>query len=350
MKKLRVGLVGCGYIAPTHLLAWENTTGVKVTAVCDNHIERVKYLAEKFGINVVHQNYQEMFEKENLNIVDIATPIDTHSDIAISAAQRGIHVLCQKPFARTMDEAKSIIAACSRSKVKLMVHQNFRYQPFPQLLKNMIEKNELGQIFYCRIFHRVLFSPDKLPIAARGSEEITMNHVPHYLTNKHLVLLNMAIHNLDTARFLLGEPIRIYVNTRQVNPNSSGEDHVLCLLEYQHTVCYIEESWVTRAEEQIGFRLEGTNGTIEIMNEDFHHWKTDGAYERRSLSEMFPGVTMKTLDNYSFKLVQQHFVDCILNDKIPQTSGEDNLKTLNLVFKGYESARTHQIIELNEER
>jgi predicted dehydrogenase len=246
-----------------------------------------------------------------------------------------------------MDEAKAIIAACSRSKVKLMVHQNFRYQPFPQLLKNMIGKNELERIFYCRIFHRIQFSQNMLPIASRGNENIAMNHFPYYLSNEQLVLLNMVIHHLDTARFLLGEPIRIYVNTSQVNPQSSGEDHVVCLLEYRDMICYIEESWVTKAEDQIGFRLEGTGGTIEIMNEEFHHWKPEGAYERQSLSKMFPGMTMQTLDNYSFKLVQQHFVDCILNDKIPQTSGEDNLKTLNLVFKGYESAHAHHALELN---
>jgi predicted dehydrogenase len=347
MEQLLVGLVGCGYIAPTHLLAWEKISGAKVVAVCDSLMGRAKNLAETFGINSVYQDYQEMFEKENLNIADIAAPIQTHSEIAISAARRRIHVLCQKPFARTMEEAKAIIAECSISKVKLMVHQNFRYQPFPQHLKRMIEKNELGQLFFCRIFHRIQFSPNILPIASRGSEKIAMSHLPYYLTNKQLVLLNMVIHHLDTARLLFGEPIRIYVNTRQVNPQSSGEDHVLCLLEYQNMVCYIEESWVTRGEEQIGFRLEGTDGSVEIKNEEFHHWKSDGAYKHQSLSELFPGITTKTLDNYSFKLVQQHFVDCIINNKIPQTNGEDNLKTLNLVFKGYESARTHQVMELN---
>jgi len=347
MEQLFVGLVGCGYIAPTHLLAWEKISGAKVVAVCDSLIERAKKLAEQFGINAVYQNYVEMFEKENLNVVDIAAPIDTHAEIAISAARSRMHVLCQKPFARTIDEAKAIIAASSRSKVKLMVHQNFRYQPFPQHLKRMIEKNELGQIFYCRIFHRIQFNPNILPIASRGNEKIAMSHLPYYLTNKQLVLLNMVIHHLDTARFLFGEPIRIYVNTRQVNPRSGGEDHVVYLLEYQNMVCYIEESWVTKAEEQIGIRLEGTDGTIEIMNEDFHHWKSDGACEQHSLSKLFPGITMQTLDNYSFKLVQQHFVDCIVNDKIPQTNGDDNLKTLNLVFKGYESARIHQVLELN---
>jgi predicted dehydrogenase len=256
-------------------------------------------------------------------------------------------VLCQKPFARTINEARAIIAACSNSKVKLMVHQNFRYQPFPQLLKKMIEENKLDQIFYCRIFHRIQFSPFKLPIANRCNEKIAMSHLPYYLADKHLVLLNMVVHHLDTARFLFGEPIRIYVNAKQINPQSSGEDHVLCLLEFSKIICYIEESWVTRGEEQIGFRIEGTGGSIEIMNEDFHYWNSEGVEQHQSLSDMFPGTTMKSLDNYSFRLVQQHFIDCILNDKIPQTDGEDNLKTLNLVFKGYESAQTHQVMELD---
>jgi predicted dehydrogenase len=157
----------------------------------------------------------------------------------------------------------------------------------------------------------------------------------------------MVIHHLDTTRYLLGEPVRLYANTLRLNGNKKGENHAVMLLEYADKVCYIEESWGTRGDELIGFRVEGTKGSVEILNERFRHWKSDGSCEESMLGSLFPGYSMKTIDNYSFRLVQQHFVDCIVNDRIPMTSGENNLKTLNLVFKGYDSAENHQVIKLS---
>lgn len=347
MKKLRVGLVGCGYIAPTHLLAWENVQSAEVAAVCDVSLERAQHLAAHFEISKVYQDYREMFRNEPLDIADIAAPLEFHAEIATAAAQRRLHVLCQKPLARSMKDAEAIVAACRLAGVKLMVNQNFRFQPFSQHLKHMIDSDVLGDVFYCRIFHRVLFSPESLPVAERDGKRPVLQHQPSYVGDDRLVLLHMVIHHLDTARYLLGEPVRLFANTLRLNGNKKGENHAVILLEYADKVCYIEESWVTRGEELIGFRVEGNKGSVEIFNERFRHWKIDGSCEESTLESMFLGYSMKTIDNYSFHLVQQHFVDCIANDRIPITSGEDNLKTLNLVFKGYDSAENQQVIKLN---
>jgi D-apiose dehydrogenase len=346
MKKIRVGLVGCGYIAPTHLLAWEKVQNVEVVAVCDVSLEHAQQLAAHFEIAKVYQDYGEMFRHEPLDIADIAVPLEFHAEIATAAAQHGQHVLCQKPMARSMKDAEAIVAACRVAGVKLMVHQNFRFQPFSQHLKKMIDAGALGNVFYCRIFHRVLFSPEALPVAERDGKRPVLQHQPSYVGDDRLVLLHMVIHHLDTARYLLGEPARLYANTLRLNDNKPGENHAVILLEYADKVCYIEESWVTRGDELIGFRLEGDKGSVEILNERFRYYKSDGSCEESTLSAMFPGYSMQTLDNYSFRLVQQHFVDCVVNNQIPMTSGEDNLKTLALVLKGYESAENHQAIRL----
>lgn len=348
MGKLRVGLVGCGYIAPTHLLAWENIEGAEVVALCDISVKRADNLALDFDISKTYKEYREMFSKERLDIVDLASSLQTHTEIGKAAAQNRLHVLCQKPLAPSMKEAQIIVDACKNAGVKLMVHQNFRFQPFSLHLKKMIEPDILGKVFYCRIFHRLFFRPEVLPVAAGdGKKAPKLNHQPFYINDERLVLLHMVIHHLDTTRFLFGEPISIYTSTRRFNPNNKGEDHVVVIIEYDDKVCYIEESWVTKGEELIGFRIEGDKGSVEITNEEFRYCNVDGHCEFDSLSSLFPGVSMGTLDNYSFKIVQEHFIDCVLNHKVPITSGEDNLKTLNLVFKGYESAQTHQVIKID---
>ena len=347
MGKLKVGLVGCGFIAPTHLLAWEKIEGAEVVALCDTSKGRAEKLVLEFDIKNIYEDYHELFSKEHLDIVDIATSLQTHKDIVIAAAQNGLHVLCQKPLAPTFKEAQAIVKACKNAHVKLMVHQNFRFQPFSLHLKKMIDSNVLGQVFYCRIFHRLFFRSNALPVAARADKKtLTMEHQPFYINDDRLVLLHMVIHHLDTARSLLGEPKSIYASTRRFGLNRKGEDHVLILLEFNDKVCYIEESWVTRGEELIGFRIEGDKGSVEITNDQLRHCNAEGHCKADSLSSLYPGVTMGTLDNYSFKIVQEHFIDCVLNDKVPMTSGEDNLKTLSLVFKGYESAQKHQVMIL----
>jgi predicted dehydrogenase len=284
-----------------------------------------------------------MFLRENLDIADIATTMETHVEIAIAAARNGLHVLCQKPFARNIDEAKAIIKECKTAGVKLMVHQNFRFQPFPQYLKKMMNDTVLGNVFYCRIFHRLPYC--EVTPAGR----IPFLDFQHSWANEEkLVLLHMVIHHLDTARFLLGEPLNLYAITRRIGTTTRGENIVSILLEYDKAICYIEESWVTRGQTSIGFRLEGDKGTVQICNEQFCFCEVDGSRHEFSLSSLYPDVTMDTIDQYSFKMVQREFVDCILDDKVPSTNGEDNLKTLELVDKAYQSANNHQAVRLRK--
>lgn len=346
MKKLHIGLIGCGFIAPTHLAAWQKIEDVEVVALCDSSRIRAESLARKSGIRPVYDDYLEMFEKENLQIADIAAPIDAHVPIALAAAQKGLHVLCQKPFAPSMADAEKAVAACRAADVRLMIHQNFRFQPFAQHLYKMLSNATLGKIFYARIFHRLFFEVDKLPVAQLGHNTPDLKHLPYYLNDKRLLVLNMVIHHLDTARSLFGEPRRLYASLRHVDPVQRGENHAVLLLEYPDLDCYIEESWVTRGQELIGFRIEGEKGSVEITNDLFSYFQPDGSCERSSLASMFPGYTMATIDNYSFPLVQRHFVDCIRHHREPIISGEDNLKTLDLVFKAYEAAEKSQIVSI----
>jgi len=341
MKPLRLGLIGCGWIAPTHLHAWEKVKGAEVVALCDIFEPALHDLGDKFGIHRLYTNYQEMFDKERLDIADVATPLRSHYEIATAAARKGLHVLLQKPMSESLVKAGRIVQACNKAKVKLMVHQNFRFQAFPLYMKQMMQKGQLGDVFYARIFHR-------LPAVVPGADgkAFVLETQPYFAREEKMVLLHMMIHHLDTARFLFGEPHHIYADLQRFGTKTRGEDHALVILNFAEMVCVVEESWVTRGGEQIGFRIEGEKGSVEVVNESLRFCKADGTAVEKHLAEIQPEATMSSLDQFSFLKVQQEFVDCIRKDRVPSTSGADNLKTLQLVFKAYESAERGKSIAI----
>jgi D-apiose dehydrogenase len=341
LEKKRVALIGCGFIAPTHLAAWKKIPEAEVVALCDTNFAAAQSLARRYHIKQCYADYRQLFANEKLHAADIAAPADFHLPITVSAARKGIAVLLQKPMAGSLREAQKIVLACDTAKIPLMIHQNFRFQPFPQHIKAILQNGDLGEVFYCRIFHRV-------PALVEGPEgdAFVLRTQARLAKEAHLVLFNMAIHHLDTMRFLFGEPKQIFADLQHFSGRVKGEDHALITLNYAKMVCLIEESWVTRGPESIGFHLEGEKGVLKISDEKLEFWQANGAYRKTNLRKIAPNARLKSVDAWSFVKLQQEFLACLLNGKTPSTSGKDNLKTLELVFKGYKSAKLQKPIKI----
>ena len=116
MPRWRVVLVGCGYISPLHLAAWSGLENVDVIAVCDLNEKKARERADVFGIERVFTDYETAISETRPDVVDVATHPATHAAIVEAAAARGAHVLCQKPFAESLNEADRMIATCERVK------------------------------------------------------------------------------------------------------------------------------------------------------------------------------------------------------------------------------------------
>ena len=342
---VKVVLVGCGAIAKNHLHGWRAAQNAQLVAVCDKKEEKAKAKALEFGIPSFYRDADTMMQETDFDCVDIATHPDTHVPLIEKFADGNYHILCQKPFSFSFPEAKRAVKLCEEKKVTLMIHQNFRFQPFPRYLKTIIKSGEIGQIHYLRIFHRLPYSVE------RPDGRITMNdREPHIAKENPLLLRHMVIHHLDTSRYLMGEPEKLFVSLKRVSKNTQGENLVCLILEYRDKICTIEESWVTSGIEEIGFHIEGDKGTVKVCNKELNIFYRNGTRRGFPLEYLYPDFkNTKDVDKYSFPLVQKHFIDSVISNEEPETSGRKNLGTLKLVEAGYESASTGNAVFLATE-
>ncbi len=157
MKKLNIGLVGCGFMGRAHSNAYL-TVGQffdlkyqpVLKAVAARDPEKTKRFAHKWGYQSHYTDWKQLVADPELDVIDIASPNDTHAKIAIAAAQAGKMILCEKPLARNLQEAQQMVDAVKKTGVRTMVWYNYRRIPAVTLAKKMIEAGKLGRIFHYR--------------------------------------------------------------------------------------------------------------------------------------------------------------------------------------------------------
>jgi predicted dehydrogenase len=165
-EMIKIGIIGCGGIAPAHIRVYKNLKNVEVVSLCDLNIERAKFLAAKFRVKKVYNDYWEMFDKENLELVDICTPVSTHKRIACDAAKVVPAILLEKPMALTTSECDDIIREVKKRGSKLCLGHNQIFSPHIIKAKSMVDSGLFN--LYCfstvqkesfEILHRYNLAP-----------------------------------------------------------------------------------------------------------------------------------------------------------------------------------------------
>jgi myo-inositol 2-dehydrogenase/D-chiro-inositol 1-dehydrogenase len=156
-KTLRIGLVGYGFMGRTHSNAYSRVNQFfdlpyrpQLRAVCGRNAGKVTAFAERWGFETTETDWKALVARDDIDLIDIASPNDTHSEIAIAAARAGKMVLCEKPLGRNLPEAEAMVEAVERAKVPNMVWYNYRRVPAVTLAKQLIDEGALGRIFHYR--------------------------------------------------------------------------------------------------------------------------------------------------------------------------------------------------------
>lgn len=338
MARWRLGVVGCGFFARNHLEAWRRL-GVELVGVCDRDLARAEACAREFG-GRAYGELAEMLAAERPDFVDLITPPPSHRALVEQAAAAGVHVICQKPLAPTLEEAEAAVRACREAGVRLMVHENFRWQRPMRELKRRAAA--LGRPFFGRIGFR--------------SAHDVYRAQPYLAADPRFILLDLGVHLLDLARFFLGEFAGLSCQSARVNPRIQGEDVATVLLRGQEgAACVVELSYASRLEEELFpqtlVHLEGERGSLSLgpgyqltqvlgADEGFRSGREGLRVERGACPPTpLPWSTppFEAIQE-SVLRIQQHWLDCLEEGREPETSGEDNLKTLRLVFAAYRSA------------
>ena len=172
-KELNIGIVGYGFMGRTHSNAYLQAPRFfdlpyrpVLKAVCARNAERVKGFAENWGYQSIETEWRTLVAREDIDLIDIASPNDTHAEIAIAAAKAGKMILCEKPLGRNAEEARAMVNAVETANVPNMVWYNYRRVPAIVMLKQLLDEDRFGRIFHyrrssCRtglslkIFHKV---------------------------------------------------------------------------------------------------------------------------------------------------------------------------------------------------
>jgi predicted dehydrogenase len=157
-KELRIGLIGTGFMGRTHTNGYKRAgdffPGLAyrpvLKTVCSRDQKKVKAFAEQWGYESVETDWKAVIAREDIDAVDICTPNDTHAEIAIAAAKAGKMILCEKPLARTLAEAKTMVDAIEKAGVANTVWYNYRRLPAVTLAKQLVASGKLGKIFHYR--------------------------------------------------------------------------------------------------------------------------------------------------------------------------------------------------------
>jgi myo-inositol 2-dehydrogenase/D-chiro-inositol 1-dehydrogenase len=206
MKKLNIGLIGCGFMGRTHANAFGTVHHFfdlpyrpVLKAVCARNKDAARAFADKWDFESFETDWRKMVQRDDIDLIDIASPNDTHAEIALAAAKAGKAILCEKPLAMNGPEGKTMVAAVEKAKVPNMVWYNYRRVPAVTLAKQLIDEGRLGRIFHYRakFLQDWTISPE-LPQGGAGLWRLDLKVAGSGVTG------DLLAHCIDTALWLNG--------------------------------------------------------------------------------------------------------------------------------------------------
>jgi len=327
----RFALIGCGFFAQNHLHAWAEIPEVELVAVCDIDPAKAAAAAAQFG-GTAYTDAAELLAHEQLDFVDIATTAPTHRMMVELAAAHGVAAICQKPLAWEMADATAMVQAMADRDLPFMVHENFRFQHPMRRIKELLDDGAIGRPFFGRISFRTDFD--------------VYSNQPWLIDNPRMIIIDVAVHLFDLARFFMGEPEALFTEAIRVNPRIAGEDVATVLMRMPDATCIVDASYETRSDHdtypQTFVILEGTEGTITLGPDYRLQVVSRGVVSTEQLvipphawtSEPWNGI------QDSVHTIQRHWISCLDSGRSPETSGADTLRLLDITLGAYESADT----------
>jgi len=336
---LRAALIGCGHISARHGPAWRATPDAELVAICDLDRARAEERARQFGVERVYDNVEAMLDAENLDCVDIATHDITHTGLVTLAAGRGINVLCQKPLAPTLAEAREMVELTRAAGVRFMVLEMWRHlQPIRDLKRYL---DLIGPVHALRVL--------AIPRELRRTRPVD-DEQPYLADLPMLMVYDTYIHHIDGIRYLLGDVTSVYARMAHVNPAIVGEDKVVVVLGHASgATSLLDASWVVPRERQpklhLGdFLIEGSEGGLHLDPYDA---------ELRLVTREGTRVLERYADRDhplpdAFASCIGDFASGVRYDRPFESSAEDNLKTLAITLATYESASRGTVLSPDE--
>jgi predicted dehydrogenase len=335
-KNVAVAVVGCGFYAQNHLNAWADLKpeGAILTAVCDRDPEKAAAAGKKFSVPHF-TDMETMLDTVKIELVDIATRMGTHRELAAIAARRGIGAVVQKPLAPTWEECVAIVAEAKKHGAWLAVHENFRFATAMRNVKKTLEQGTIGTPTWARLSWRTGFD------VYRGQ--------PYLAEEEKLVIQDVGIHILDLARYFLGEVDYLTCETQKRNPKIKAEDTATIMMRHKSgAVSLVEATYAAKRGNdpfpETMLEIEGDGGSLIVTKGEKMTVTTNDLTFEDSIGGPLLRWTSRPwhVSQEAVLHTNRHMFERFRDGLPADTSGDDNLKTYALTEAAYASAKSHK--------
>jgi len=263
-KLMKVCVVGAGYYAQFHLAAWARMSGVEIVGIADMDSKRARQAVVAWPDANVFHDAEDMVHRCKPDLVDIITPEATHGPLVGLLAGKSRTLMCQKPMAPTLEAARVMADVASQAGTELLIHENFRFQPWFREARHLLDEGVLGV-------------PQQLTFRFRPGDgrgpDAYLQRQPYFRTMKHFLVHETVVHYTDTFRYLLGEVRCVTARLRRVNPAIAGEDAGIVVYEFASGAIAILDA--NRDLEHDAAEPRYTQGSM-LLEGGLATWRLDG--------------------------------------------------------------------------
>ena len=344
-KQIRAAVIGLGWPGKEHLKGYKACADVEVAAVCDWDAALLGTVAAEFGVTRTYTDYKEMLAKERLDAVSVCVPNYEHAELAIDGVKAGANVLCEKPPAMTVAEARAMAAAAQKAKRVLMYALVMRFFPETRFIKDMVTAGELGDIYLAKAGYT---RRRGIPLGKDG-----------WFVDKARAgggaMIDIGVHALDCVWYLMGTPAPVSVtgsayrkfgHTVPAGTKYDVDDAALALITFANgATLYLEASWAWNLPGGATKMLAGTKGGAQLDPLKVYTEKNgvvvDTALGDASIPAGYGGAPANP-----FVAEVQHFVDVIRGRTQLLATPEQGVQLMQMLTGVYQSSESGREVRL----
>ena len=313
---LKVGLVGVGGISGAHIPAWEAMEDAELTALCDIRQECLDRYPDKH----LYLDFDEMLEKEELDILDICLPTYLHVDFAVKAMEKGIHVICEKPISLKEEDIQRAYSTAHRMNVNFMIAQVLRFWPEYELLKEVYDSKKYGNLlagYMGRLGGCPKWSWDGWMLDEKRSG---------------LVPYDLHIHDLDFMVYAFGKPQSVKKN-RVKRPE---QDYLCATYEFPEFFIHSEASWYAAPVPfSANFRFQFEEAILVWEHEKFTVYQNDGEILKISADASGDTGSINLPKSNAYANEIRYFTDCVKEHRFPDKVKPQELETVVEILNAF---------------
>ncbi|WP_078378789.1 Gfo/Idh/MocA family protein [Sutcliffiella halmapala] len=326
-------VIGAGTMGSVHADAYQKLENVNLVGIVDADFARASTLAEKAGTKAFHSYEEAVAGLDVIDAVSICLPTPLHKEFLIKAADDGKHVICEKPLARTLTDAREMISYCQEKRVKLFVGHVVRFFPEYVKAKKLVDADKIG-------------SPAVVRTSRGGAFPNASNDwYADFQTSGGLVL-DLIIHDFDYLRWCFGDVERVYAKSSKGRVTEKTEYALVTLRFKSGVIAHVEGTWAHQSFAT-KFEFAGKEGIIE-----YDSAKISPVVSSRKQSGGAGGVAVpeSPLKESPYLTELKHFIYCIQTDEKPIVSAEDAYKAMEISMAALESIETGKPVVLNDKK